>query len=111
MCAVLDQTATLDRDDAVCHPQGGKPMSDNENRPASGNLRHVLLNYALAFVIERTCGLVKNNDARVSYQRASDCDALTLASGEACAPLTDNRVIAFRQLENKVVRAGRALLQ
>ena len=95
MGAVLDQAAALDGDDAIGHPQRGEPMRDDEHRSALRDLRHVLLNDALALVVERACRLVENQDARIGNQRAGDGDALPLAAGQAAAALTDDRVIAF----------------
>ena len=77
----------------------------NTVRP-SRDLRHVLLNNALALVVERACRLIENQDARVGNQRAGNGDALPLAPGQAAAPLTDDRVIALGELENEVMGAG-----
>ena len=54
-------------------------MRDDEHRSAARDLRHVLLNSALALVVERACRLIENEDARVGNQRAGDGDALPLA--------------------------------
>src|SRR5262245_47466497 len=59
MSAVLDQAAALERDDAVRRPHGRKPVRDDQNRPPLGDLLHVLLNDALALVVEGTCRLVE----------------------------------------------------
>src|SRR5262249_50735296 len=63
--AILDQSASLDGDDAGRHPQRREPMCNNEHRASTGDLRHILLNNALALVVERACRLVENEDARV----------------------------------------------
>src|SRR6266498_4962168 len=103
---ILDQAASLDGDDAVRHPQGGEPMCDDEHRSAARDLRHTLLNNSLALVIERARRLIENENARVGNQRAGDGKALPLAPGQAAAPLTNNRVIALGEFENKVMGAG-----
>ena len=82
--AVLDQAAAVDGDDAVGHPHRGEPMRDDEHRSAARDLRHVLLNDALALVVERACRLVENQDARIGNQRAGDGDALPLAARTGC---------------------------
>ena len=42
----------------------------------------------------------------IGDQRAGDGDALALAARQAAAALADDGVVAFRQLEDEVVRAG-----
>ena len=81
-------------------------MGDDEHRSAARDLCHVLLNSALALVVERACRLIENEDARIGNQRAGDGDALPLAPGQAAAPLTDDRVIALGEFENEVMGAG-----
>src|SRR5262249_16483888 len=53
MGAVLDQAAALERDDAVGGAHGREPVRYDENRPSLGYLFHVLLNDALALIVER----------------------------------------------------------
>src|SRR6516165_7244355 len=48
--AVLDQAAALERDDAVGRAHGRKAVRDDQNGSSLGNLPHVLLNDALAFI-------------------------------------------------------------
>ena len=40
-------------------------MGDDEDRPALGDLGHILLDNALALVVERACSLIENEDAWV----------------------------------------------
>src|SRR5712675_1825132 len=103
MGAVLDQAAALDGDDAIGKPQRREPMGNDQHRPAAGDLHHVLLHDPLAFIIESARRLVEDEDARVGNQRAGDGDALPLASGQAAAAFTDDRVVAFGQFEDEVV--------
>jgi len=63
-----------------------------KDRSALCDLRHILLNDALALVVERACRLVENQDSRIGDQGTSNSDALPLPSGQAAAPLTHNRV-------------------
>ena len=55
----------------------------NTVRPC-GDLRHVLLDDPLAFVVERAGRLVEDQDARIGDQRAGDGDALALAARTGC---------------------------
>ena len=86
-------------------------MRDDEHRPSLGDLRHILLDDALALVIKRACRLVENKDSWIGNQRAGNGDTLALASRQAAAPLTNNRVIALGQFENEVMSAGKLVLQ
>src|SRR5262244_3297201 len=104
MGAVFDQTATLERDDAIRRPHSRKPVRDDENRPPLGDLLHVLLNDTLALIVEGTRRLIEDQNARIGDERAGNRDALTLAAREGRAALADDRVVAFGQLEDEFVR-------
>src|SRR5499427_10588092 len=105
MGAVLDQAAALERDDAIRRPHGREPVRDDENRPPLGDLFHVLLNDALALIVEGTRRLVEDQNAWVGNERAGDRDALALAAREGRAALADDRVVALAQLEDEFVRS------
>src|SRR5262245_39512956 len=76
MGAVLDQAAALERDDAVRRAHRREPVRDDKNGASLGYLFHVLLNDALALIVERARRLVEDQNARVGDERAGDCDAL-----------------------------------
>ena len=95
MGAVLDQAAALERDDAIRRPHGREPVRDDQNRPPLGDLLHVLLNDALALIVEGARRLIEDQDARVGDERAGNGDALALAAREGRAALADDRVVAF----------------
>ena len=61
---------------AVAH--GRQTVGNDEHGSAAGDLLHVLLDYPLALIIERTRGLVKNQNARIGDEGASDRNALAL---------------------------------
>src|SRR6202045_2440288 len=91
--AILDKPAAVDGDDAVGHAHGGEPVRDDEHRAPFGDLAHVLLNDALALVVERARCLVEDQDARVADQGARNGDALALAARERRSALADDGVI------------------
>ena len=93
--AVLDQAAVLERDDAIRGPHGREPVRDDQNRASPGDLLHVLLDDALALIVERARRLVEDQDARIRDQRAGNGDALALAARQGRAALADDRVVAF----------------
>ena len=76
--AIFDQAAALERDDAICGAYRGEAVRDDQDRPLLGDLLHVVLNGALALIVEGACCFVEDQDARVGDERAGDGDALTL---------------------------------
>src|SRR5262245_10517202 len=103
---VLDQPALLDGDDAIRHAHGGEPVGDDQHGAARRDLLHVLLDDALALVVERAGRLVEDQDARIGGQRAGDRDALALATRQAGAALAHLGVVALGQFQDEVVGAG-----
>ena len=106
MGAVLDQAAALERDDAIGRPHRREPVRDDQNRPPLGNLFHILLNDALALIVEGARRLIEDQNARVGDERAGNGDALALATGEGGAALADNRVVAFGKFEDEFSAPG-----
>ena len=82
MRTVLDQTAAIERDDAISRPYGREPVRDDQNRPPLGDLFHVVLNDALALIVEGARRLIEDQNARVGDERAGNGDALALATRE-----------------------------
>src|ERR1700736_600663 len=105
MRPILDQAAALNGHDAVAGAHRREAVRDDEDRATLGDLAHVLLDDALALVIERARSLVEDEDARIGYTGTRNGDALALSPGERSAPLAHHRVVALGQLQDKVVRA------
>jgi hypothetical protein len=57
-----------------------EPVRDDEDGAAPRDLRHVVLDYSLALVIERAGRLVENEDARIGNERAPNRDPLLLSA-------------------------------
>ena len=77
---------------------GREAVGDDHDGPAVRDLAHVLLDDALALVVERAGRLVEDQDARIADQGAGDGDALALPARQAAAALADHGVVAFRQV-------------
>src|SRR5436309_720362 len=90
--AVLHDPPAIDGDDAVCTPHRGKPVGDDEDGTPFTNATHVVLDDALAFVVERAGGLVENQNTGIVDKSAGDCDALPLAARETASALADHRI-------------------
>src|ERR1700719_3972633 len=82
---ILDDAAALDRDDAVGAAHGREAMGDDQHGAVLRDLAHVLLDDALALVIERAGRLVEDQDARIGDEGAGDGDALALPARQARA--------------------------
>src|SRR6202051_3305973 len=104
--AVLDDAATLDRDDAVGAAHRGKPVGDNENGTAFTDPAHVVLDDALTLVIERTGGFVEDQNAGIGHQGTGDRNALPLTTRETASSLPDDGVVSLGKFENELVRTG-----
>jgi Transposase IS66 family len=71
MGAVLNDTAALERDNAVSIAHGRQAMGNDQDSPAGDDPAHVLLDDALALVVERTGRLVEDQDSWIGNQRSS----------------------------------------
>ena len=78
MASLLDDLSAFHRDDPVARPHGGEPVRDHDDGAALHDLPHIVLDDALALVIERARRLVEDQDARIGGERARDRDPLTL---------------------------------
>src|ERR1019366_6728789 len=107
MRTVLHQAAAIDGHDAVSPAHGRQTVRDNEDGPALGDQRHVLLDDPLAFIVERACGFVKDQDTGIHHQGASDRDALALAARQARATLAQDGVVSVGELEDEFMRPGK----
>src|SRR5262245_59625420 len=106
MGAILDQAAALESDDAIGRPHGREPVRDDQNRAPLGDLFHVLLNDALALIVEGASCLVEDQNAWVGDERTGNGYALALATGEGGAALANDRVVAIGQLEDEFMRSS-----
>src|SRR6202048_5288647 len=106
MRAVLDEAAALNGHDAIAGAHGREAVRDDEDGAALGDLAHVLLDDALALVVERARGLIEDQDAWVGHQGAGNGDALALPAGERSAALAHGRVVALGQLQDEVMGTG-----
>jgi hypothetical protein len=74
--AIFDKPPPIYGQDAVGTPHGRKTMRDDEDRSTPGDLRHMILDDPLAFVIERARRFVEDQDSRVGDQGAGDRNPL-----------------------------------
>ena len=81
---IFDQAPMIERQDAVGKANRRQAVGNDEHRAPLSDLRHVLLDDPLAFIVERAGGFIEDQDARLAQQRARNCDALALPAGESC---------------------------
>src|SRR5580700_1615517 len=85
-------------------------MRNDKGRAALHEVAKAMLNHRLALGVERACGFIENEDARVGEDGARDGQTLALASGELDTALADDGLITFgealRELINTSDSAG-----
>ena len=106
MRPIFDDSAMINRDDPIRMANRGKTMRDDDHRPSFDDFSHVLLDHALALIIERARRFVENENSWIRRQRSGDGDALPLPAGQAGTAFSDQSVIGLRQFENKIMGAG-----
>src|SRR5262245_6973125 len=82
MGPVFDQPASFQGENPGTMPNARQAMGDDDHGPAACDALHVLLNDALALIVERTRRLVKNQNPWVHDQRTRDGYALPLPAGK-----------------------------
>src|SRR5258708_19918169 len=85
---ILHQPATIDRDDPMASAHGRKAVRDDEYGTPLGDALHIILNDALALIVQRTGGLVKDQNAGIGHQGPADRDSLPLPPSKPAAPLS-----------------------
>jgi hypothetical protein len=104
--SLLDGAAAVEHDERVHPPDRGQPVRDHDRRPVRHQRPERVLDQRFALGIERTGGLVEDQDRRVLQDRARDRDALALAAGELDAALPDQGVVALGQELDELGRVG-----
>src|SRR5713101_3310771 len=89
--AEFDHAAVLDDEDAIGIHDGMQPMRDHDSRSSATEMLDGALHLPLGFGIERSGGLVQEDDRGILEQRARNRDALALAAGELGSVLADRR--------------------
>jgi len=80
----------------VGHDQGGAALHEHAQRP---------VDLLFDLDVDRTGGVVEDEDRRVDQEGPGDGDALALATREGVATLTDHGVVALGQLTDEPVGA------
>ena len=75
---ILHQPATINRNDSMASSHGRKAVRDDEYSAPLSDALHVILDDALAFIVQRTGGFVEDQNPWIGHQRPRDSDALTL---------------------------------
>jgi hypothetical protein len=101
---LLDNLTLFHHVNLMRRPHRAQSMGDDEHCPPSGDLRHILLDDGLGFIVQRARGFIKDQNARVRDQRSRNRNPLALPTGQRAAVLSYDRVVAFRQFQNEFVR-------
>src|SRR2546425_4646184 len=97
MRALGDERAALQDDDAVGVLHRGEAVRDRQRGAALLQRLERALDHEFARGIQRTRGLVEQQDRAVGEQRPRDRQALALAAGERHAALAERGVETLRQ--------------
>src|SRR6267378_4122567 len=93
VAAALHDPPLRQHDDEIRVLHGRQPVRDDEHGPVRHQALDRLLHQPFRLGVERTRRLVEEQEGRIAQQRARDGDALALASREARAPLSQQRLI------------------
>lgn len=105
--AALDDDAVLQKNDLGRVANRREAMRDRDRRQRARDLAERLLHDSLRRRVESRRALVEQQNHRIANQRARNRDALLLAAREARRRLlAHHRVVALRQLRDKVVAVG-----
>ena len=80
MCPVLDDVAPFYSENAIGLSNRGQSVSDKKNCAAHGDLFHVLLDDALALIVERAGGFVEDQNTWIGNEGAGNGNPLTLTA-------------------------------
>ncbi len=83
-----------------------QPMGNHHDRPSLGNRRHIPLNHRFGLIVQRAGRLVENQNAGVRDQGPRDGNPLALPARQGTAVLTNHRVVAVRQFQDKLMGTG-----
>ncbi len=78
----------------MTEPNGSQPVRDDDDGSIPHDLQHVLLNNAFAFVVQRACRLIEDQNRRITRKRTRDRKTLSLTAGEVGPALLYYRVIS-----------------
>ena len=103
----LDNLAVDQHHRAVGDLDRRKALRRNENRVAGERGPQTLNEPPLGEGVHCRQGVVEDDDARAGDERARECDALALATGEIDAALADQSVVALGEVRPERVDARR----
>ena len=103
MAALLDDVATLHDQDRVRVADGGQTVGDDEARAATPQRPHGPLHQELGSRVNRTGGLVQDEDGGIRDEGPGDGEQLTLAGRDIGGLLLQDRLVALGQRPHGVV--------
>ena len=107
MGTLFNDPTPLEDDDAVCQAHRRQAMCDDQGCTSRGGPLQRVDNGLLGGRIQAARRLIKDQNGRVSQNRARDGDPLFLSAGEAATSFRHRSLVAFRESRNKLVGIGR----
>ena len=108
MAALLLDAVAAQHQNAVRIFDRRQAVGNRQGRAALCQLVKALAHQNLALVVQGTCGLVQQQDARVLQEDAGNRQTLLLPAGQLDAALTDVGVVAVLQSADKGIGSGQA---
>src|SRR5699024_3097241 len=105
VCALFDDTAVVDENDAVGLSDRVHPVGDHDRGPTASELVDAVMNRGLVEGVERGADLVQEDDGGIFEQRPGDGHSLTLASGEHLSLLPYRGLPTLRQTRGRLIES------
>ena len=107
MGALLHDSPVGDDDQPVSRAHSAETVGDDKRHTPDHEPFQGLLDETFGLGVQRTSGLVEDENARVSQKRSSDRDTLTLTARKLYSSLSHQGLIAVGEPDNEVVGVGR----
>lgn len=106
MRTALYDFSVFENHDRIGISYGGKPVSDDEHRPALHQFIHSVLNKSFRPRIDGRSSLVENKHGAPRNHSPRDGQKLSLPLRQICSVAREKRIVPFGQMPYKVIRIG-----
>ena len=104
--ALVFQFPAAQHENAVGPTNLRKAVRDKECRPAAQDVSQRALNLVLRRAVNRTGGVIQDEDARIGQEGTGNGDPLALSAGERYAPFAYHGVVPVFEAHDEIVGLG-----
>src|SRR5688572_4451444 len=108
VAALPNHLAAIQNDYLIGIAHGAEPVGDNQHGAPFAELSQIFHDDPLISGVQRTCGLVEEQELRILVDGASDQDTLALAAAQRHTSRSQPGVVAERQGFDEVAQVGNA---